>query len=342
MIETRPGGVRLTVVKITTDQDGFYGYGCATFTQRADLVRSAVEKYLKPVLLGRTTDRIEDIWQMSYNSSYWRNGPVLNNAISGIDQALWDIKGRQTGMPVYQLSGDKCREAARVYRHAQGVEPSAIIEECQKLVSNGTRFIHVSASGQGQPDRNFERIDACCRDEEPVFSCSPPFTSFSLRGQRNGRWRSQQLQHRFEGRPDPAGNFVHQWRWTLLPHGGPQRQAAAGCELHSGSIAVLPILADGRTGEAIVTKHNGSGPSPRQKGPHPHQVLEISGGVILVPDLGADRIARYRFNDADGGLSPADPSEIRLPAGTGPRHLAPSADSKVLYLVSELASTVTR
>src|SRR5580700_10094102 len=87
VIECEPESVRLTVVKITTDQDGLYGYGCATFTQRADLVRPAVEKYLKPFLLGKTTDRIEDIWQSCYDSSYWKNGPVLNNAISGIDQA---------------------------------------------------------------------------------------------------------------------------------------------------------------------------------------------------------------------------------------------------------------
>ena len=74
VIETAPGGVRLTVVKITTDQDGLYGYGCATFTQRADLVKPAVEKYLKPLLIGKPADRIDDIWQAMYNSSYWRNG----------------------------------------------------------------------------------------------------------------------------------------------------------------------------------------------------------------------------------------------------------------------------
>ena len=111
-----------TVVKITTDQDGLYGYGCATFTQRADLVKPAVEKYLKPFLMGKTTDRIEDIWQSCYDSSYWKNGPVLNNAISGVDQALWDIKGRQAGMPVYQLAGGKCREAVDCYAHADGAE----------------------------------------------------------------------------------------------------------------------------------------------------------------------------------------------------------------------------
>ena len=120
VIATEPAGVRLSVVKVNTDQDGLYGYGCATFTQRAELVNAAVEKYLRPFLIGKPADRIEDLWQACYNSSYWRNGPVLNNALSGVDEALWDIKGRQAGMPVYELLGGKCREAAKVYIHVNG------------------------------------------------------------------------------------------------------------------------------------------------------------------------------------------------------------------------------
>src|SRR6185312_17548590 len=137
VIECQPQGVRLTVVKITTDQDGLYGYGCATFTQRADLVKPAVEKYLKPFLLGKTTDRIEDIWQSCYDSSYWKNGPVLNNALSGIDEALWDIKGRQANMPVYQLAGGKCREAADTYAHASGAEFEEVVENARKFMAQG-------------------------------------------------------------------------------------------------------------------------------------------------------------------------------------------------------------
>lgn len=149
VIECQPAGARLTVVKITTDQDGLYGYGCATFTQRADLVKPAVEKYLKPFLLGKTTDRIEDIWQSCYDSSYWRNGPVLNNAISGIDQALWDIKGRQAGMPVYQLAGGKCREAVDTYGHASGAEFEDVVASAKQYRSQGFRNVRVQVGLPG-------------------------------------------------------------------------------------------------------------------------------------------------------------------------------------------------
>ena len=149
VIETQPAGVRLSVVKITTDQDGLFGYGCATYTQRADLVKPAVEKYLKPLLIGKTTDRIEDTWQMCYDSSYWKNGPVLNNAISGVDQALWDIKGRQAGMPVYQLTGGKCREAVDCYTHASGADYKDVVDSAKKFIAAGFRHVRVQVGVPG-------------------------------------------------------------------------------------------------------------------------------------------------------------------------------------------------
>jgi mannonate dehydratase len=112
VINTAPQRARLSVVKIITDQDELHGYGCASFTRRSDLISPAAEKYLKPLPAGRPVGRIEDIWQLCYNSSYWRGGPVLNVAIGGVDQALWDIKGRMVDMPVYEALGDKCREGA--------------------------------------------------------------------------------------------------------------------------------------------------------------------------------------------------------------------------------------
>jgi mannonate dehydratase len=172
VIECAPAGSRLTVVKITTDQDGLYGYGCATFTQRADLVKPAVERYLKPFLLGKTTDRIEDIWQSCYDSSYWKNGPVLNNAISGVDQALWDIKGRQAGMPVYQLAGGKCREAVDLYAHADGPEFADVVASAKKYMAQGFRNVRVQVglpgmAGYGSAHGNTAPLKAL--HDKPLF-----------------------------------------------------------------------------------------------------------------------------------------------------------------------------
>src|SRR6201994_150916 len=172
VIECEPQGVRLTVVKITTDQDGLYGYGCATFTQRADLVKPAVEKYLKPFLMGKATDRIEDIWQSCYDSSYWKNGPVLNNALSGVDQALWDIKGRQAGMPVYQLAGGKCREAVDAYTHADGPHFAAVVESAKGFMEQGFRNVRVQVglpgmAGYGSAHSNTAPLKAL--HDKPLF-----------------------------------------------------------------------------------------------------------------------------------------------------------------------------
>jgi mannonate dehydratase len=171
VIECQPAGVRLTVVKVTTDQDGLYGYGCATFTQRADLVRPAVENYLKPFLLNKTTDRIEDIWQSCYDSSYWKNGPVLNNALSGIDQALWDIKGRQAGMPVYQLAGGKCREAVDTYTHADGAEFEEVVDNAKRCISQGFRNVRVQIGVPGMAGYGARRSGAAVQalHDKPVF-----------------------------------------------------------------------------------------------------------------------------------------------------------------------------
>ncbi|MEN6604762.1 MAG: enolase C-terminal domain-like protein [Bryobacteraceae bacterium] len=149
VIATAPAGLRLAVVKILTDQDGLYGYGCATFTQRADLVVAAVERYLKPFLEGKPADRIDDIWQACYNASYWRNGPVLNNALSGVDMALWDIKGRQAGLPVYQLLGGKCREAVDCYGHAGGSEIPEVIDSARRFMERGFRHVRVQIGVPG-------------------------------------------------------------------------------------------------------------------------------------------------------------------------------------------------
>jgi mannonate dehydratase len=142
-ILTAPDRIRLVVVKVLTSEPGLYGLGCATFTQRAYVVQTAVERYLKPFLIGRNVDEIEDIWQSAYVSSYWRNGPVLFNAMSGVDEALWDIKGKRANMPVYQLLGGKCRMAADVYRHASGNSLQEVEDSARKFIEQGVRHIRI-------------------------------------------------------------------------------------------------------------------------------------------------------------------------------------------------------
>ena len=148
-IITAPYGTNLVIVKVETDQDGLYGVGCATYTQRAHTVVSAIEKYLKPFCLGRVVNNIEDMWQMAYQSSYWRNGPVLNNALSGVDQALWDIKGKMAGMPVYDLLGGKVRFAADTYAHASGPTTEEVMDSVQEYKEKGFRNIRIQLGGYG-------------------------------------------------------------------------------------------------------------------------------------------------------------------------------------------------
>src|SRR5947208_609645 len=136
-ILTAPGSIRLVVVKVLTSEPGLYGLGCATFTQRARVVETAIDQYLKPFLIGKDPAQIEDIFQSSFVSSYWRNGPVLGNALSGVDMALWDILGKRAGMPVYQLLGGKCRRAVDTYRHASGRTFKDVEVSARRLMEEG-------------------------------------------------------------------------------------------------------------------------------------------------------------------------------------------------------------
>ena len=141
VILTAPEDIRLVVVKVETDEPDLSGLGCATFTQRPLAVVTAIEEYVRPQVIGRTVHDVEDIWSMLAVSSYWRSGPVLNNAISGIDMALWDIKGKLAGMPLSDLLGGRCRTAATVYVHASGRDGREVEDEARRFIEQG--FTHV-------------------------------------------------------------------------------------------------------------------------------------------------------------------------------------------------------
>jgi mannonate dehydratase len=133
-ILTAPANIRLVVVKVQTNEPGLFGLGCATFTQRARAVETAVDKYLKPFLIGKDATRIEDVWQSAFVSSYWRNGPVLGNALSGVDMALWDIKGKKLGMPVWKVLGGGFHKKLRCYASVLfGDTPEQTYEEASRL-----------------------------------------------------------------------------------------------------------------------------------------------------------------------------------------------------------------
>jgi mannonate dehydratase len=152
-ILTAPNGIRLVVVRVDTSEPGLYGLGCATFTQRPLVVATAVDEYLRPFLLGRDVDDIEDAWQAAFVSSYWRNGPVLNNALSGVDQALWDIKGKRAGMPVYQLLGGKCRDRVPLYHHCSGRDPAEVADDVRAAMEKG--YTHCRAQVHVPPYRTY-------------------------------------------------------------------------------------------------------------------------------------------------------------------------------------------
>src|ERR1700726_3907203 len=120
-------GRNFVTVKIVTDA-GLHGIGDATVNGRELAVASYLQDHVAPTLIGRDAGRIEDIWQYLYRGAYWRRGPITMAAISAVDMALWDIKGKAAKMPLYQLLGGASRERVMIYSHAQGMTIEEAVE----------------------------------------------------------------------------------------------------------------------------------------------------------------------------------------------------------------------
>ncbi|WP_203656484.1 enolase C-terminal domain-like protein [Actinocatenispora rupis] len=167
-VVTAPAGTNLVVVRVDTDDPGLYGLGCATFTQRALAVATAVEEYLAPQLIGRDPADITDIAGTLHVSGYWRFGPVLNNALSGVDMALWDIKGKQAGLPVWQLLGGRCRTAVPLYSHAAGRDAAEVADEVREHLAAGYRYVRCQVGVPGAGTYGAPSADATAPRSTPL------------------------------------------------------------------------------------------------------------------------------------------------------------------------------
>src|ERR1700689_1866223 len=149
VIVTCPGRNFVTL-KLET-AEGICGIGDATLNGRELAVASYLTDHLIPSLIGRDAHQIEDIWQFLYRGAYWRRGPVTMSAIAAVDTALWDIKAKAAGLPLYQLLGGACRSGVRVYGHANGVTVEEAVEEAQRYKELGYSAIRLQAGVPGLP-----------------------------------------------------------------------------------------------------------------------------------------------------------------------------------------------
>jgi mannonate dehydratase len=147
VIVTCPGRNFVTL-KIVTDQ-GVHGVGDATLNGRELAVASYLKDHVCPVLIGRDPRHIEDTWQYLYKGAYWRRGPVTMSAIAAVDMALWDIKGKMAGMPLYQLLGGASRERVMVYGHATGRDLPEALDKYAEHIDQGFQAIRVQCGVPG-------------------------------------------------------------------------------------------------------------------------------------------------------------------------------------------------
>src|SRR5450432_2658110 len=147
VIVTCPGRNFVTL-KVET-ADGIYGLGDATLNGRELAVASYLNDHVIPCLIGRDAHQIEDIWQYLYRGAYWRRGPVTMSAIAAVDMALWDIKAKAAGMPLYQLLGGASRTGVMVYGHANGETVDQTLDEAERYIGLGYKAVRLQSGVPG-------------------------------------------------------------------------------------------------------------------------------------------------------------------------------------------------
>lgn len=149
---------RWLFLKMTTEE-GVVGWGEPIVEGKADTVAAAVTE-MSEYLIGKDARRIEDIWQVLYRGGFYRGGPILTSAISGIEHALWDIKGKTLGVPVYDLLGGPVREKMRVYAWIGGDRPSEVAEAARQRIAEGYKAVKMNGTSE------MEWVDSYTKVEE--------------------------------------------------------------------------------------------------------------------------------------------------------------------------------
>ncbi|MEN3361092.1 MAG: mannonate dehydratase [Mycobacteriales bacterium] len=169
-------GRNFVTLKLVTDE-GVTGVGDATLNGRELAVAAYLREHVAPLLIGRDPARIEDTWQYLFQGAYWRRGPVTMTAIAAVDTALWDIKGKVAGQPVYQLLGGRSREDVTVYGHANGETVDDVLAEVGRFVQLGYRAVRVQCGIPGLPTTYGVSADKLFY--EPADAATPSETTWS-------------------------------------------------------------------------------------------------------------------------------------------------------------------
>src|ERR1700676_433968 len=150
VITTSPEGrYQWAFLKLETSEAGLYGIGSASNLFHCAAIATAIEKTYAPFWIGKNPERIEDLWQSTNVRSYWRNSTIQNNVLGALDMALWDIKGKRAGMPVYDLLGGKARDAVPIYAHADGRDMQQVEDNVRKYMQEGYRHVRAQMGGYG-------------------------------------------------------------------------------------------------------------------------------------------------------------------------------------------------
>jgi mannonate dehydratase len=148
VFRTVVGNTQMCNAKVYTSEPGLYGVGDGNHAERTLLVGETIEKFLKPAVVGRYCDEIEDIWQMAWLAPYWRASVDSNNAMSCIDGALWDIFGKRAGVPVCNFFGGKVRPALPMFANVGGASLQAQEDNARRAIETGYKYLRVASVGK--------------------------------------------------------------------------------------------------------------------------------------------------------------------------------------------------